>query len=299
MATPARPAPLVATLALATALAAPAGAARGATQAQQDAVRAAAAAFEKLERADVEMLSRSLDALVGDPALVGPFLARDREELLRAARPVFERLKAENQITHFYFLDPEPGRTCFLRVHKPEQFGDRVGRDTLTAAIATKTIGAGKELGKTAFALRVVKPIRSGGKIVGYMELGEEIDHFVDRMKQQTGDDFGLFVDKQHVDRAELARVRNDDRWDEHADVVLINSTMWDEKHVDLGMPLGKLPEKGAILGDLEEEKGRRYAAGAFPVRNASGHVVGALFVRHQIGGAPPAAEKAAAATGR
>jgi hypothetical protein len=128
------------------------------------------------------------------------------------------------------------------------------------------------------------------------MELGEEIDHFFERMKQQTGDDFGLLVDKQHVDRAELARVRNDDRWDERPDVVLINSTMWDEKHVDVGMPLAKLPAKGNMVPGWEEE-GRSYVGGAFPVKNAAGHVVGALFVRHQIGG-PPAggAEKAPAA---
>lgn len=290
---PARSAPLAARLALAGALAAaawPAGAA-GPAKAHEEAVRRAAAAFEKLERDDVDLLSKAIDGLAADPAIVAPFVARDREKLLAAARPAFERLGAEKQITHLYFLDPEPARTCFLRVHKPEQFGDVVGRETFSQAIANAKIGHGKELGKTAFALRVVKPLRAGGKLVGYVELGEEIDHFFERMKQATGDDFGLLVDKRHVDRQELARVRNDDRWDERPDVVLINSTMWDEKRIDLGMPLAKLPAKGVVLAEWQDE-GRSYVGGAFPVKNAAGHVVGALFVRHQTGGPPPAAAR-------
>ncbi len=298
MSTAARRVPLAARIALASALAAvaPAAVAGGHTEADEAAVRAAAAAFAKLEKADVDMLSSALDELAADPALVRPFVARDREKLLAAARPIFERLKAEDQITHFYFLDPEPARTCFLRVHKPEQFGDVVNRDTLLAAIATRKIGYGKDLGKTAFALRVVKPMRSGGRIVGYMELGEEIDHFFERMKHQTGDDFGLLVDKEHVDRAELARVRNDDRWDERADVVLINSTIWNEKHIHLGMPLAKLPANGVVLDEWREDQ-QTYVGGAFPVKNAAGHVVGALFVRHRVGDPPaaPAAREAAA----
>ncbi len=293
------PSRLVARLALAAVLSIPTlPLAAGHTRADEDAVRAAAALFTELEQADVSLLSKALDRLVADPALVGPFLARDRERLLAVARPIFEKLRIEDHITHFYFLDPEPDRTCFLRVHKPEQFGDVVNRDTLRAAIATKQIGYGKELGKTAFALRVVKPIRSGGEVVGYMELGEEIDHFFVRMKHQTGSDFALLVDKQHVDRAELARVRNVDRWDERPDVVLIDSTMWNEKHIDLGMPLARLPAGGVVLDEWREDP-RTYVGGAFPVRNAGGHVVGALFVRRRVDGGPapaPAAGKARAA---
>ncbi len=295
--TSARLVTLATRIALAAALAACAlpAAAKGSRQAEEDAVRRGAASFEKFEQTDVAMLSKALDRLVVDPTLVGLFVARDRDKLYAAARPIFEKLKTEDQITHFYFLEPDPARTCFLRVHKPEQFGDVVSRDTFQQAIATKKIGYGKELGKTAFALRVVKPIVKDGKIVGYMELGEEIDHFFERMQQQTGDDFGLLVDKQHVDRAELARIRHDDRWDERPEVVLINSTMWDERHIALPVPLAKLPAAGAMVPEWEEE-GRTYAGGAFPVKDAAGHVVGALFVRHKIAGTAPEKAPAAAA---
>jgi hypothetical protein len=282
----------LARLALAAALAAGAGSAlaAGAANHHEADVRRAAASFSEHEKVDVAKLSRVLQQLVQDRALLEPFLARDREKLLAAARPSFEILKEADQVTHWYFITTD-GK-CFLRVHNPAVSGDAIDRDTLKQAMASGDLGFGKELGKTAFALRVVRPIRTGGKVVGYMELGEEIDHFFERMKQQTGDDFGLLADKQHIDRKELARVRNDDRWDERPDVVLINSTMWDEKRIQLGVPLAKLPAEGVFAGEWQDE-GKSYVGGAFPVKNAAGHVVGALFVRHQIAGPRPgAAEK-------
>jgi hypothetical protein len=241
-----------------------------------------AEAFAALERADVEVLSKALDALVVDPALVEPFRARDRARLLAAAQPVFERLRAEKNITHLYFLDPEPSRTCFLRVHAPALFGDVVMRDTFSQAIATHEVGFGKELGKTAFALRVVKPFQVDGKVIGYVELGEEIDHFLERMKAQTGDDYALLVDKKRIDRKELARVRGEDRWDERPDVVLIDSTIWNERTIELPMPFAKLPDAGKEAGTWQDGS-RTYAGFAFPVRNAAGEIVGAMFVRHAV----------------
>ncbi len=246
------------------------------------AVRRAASTYAELERVDVEMLGRELDALIADPQLVALFRARDREKLLKAAQPRFAELKARRNITHWYFLDAEPARTCFLRVHAPALHGDVIQRETLSQAIATKRIGHGKELGKTAFALRVVKPVRSGGTLLGYMELGEEIDHFLGRMKAVTGDDFGLLVDKARIDRKELARVRGEDRWDERRDVVLVESTLADARQVDIGVPLVQLGEDGHVLGAWREGASS-YASGAFPVRDAANRVVGALFVRHRV----------------
>ncbi len=277
-------------LAVAAALAAGASPALAASASEQ-AVRRAASAFAEFEKADVAKLSTQLQRLVQDPKVIEPFLAKDREKLLAAAKPTFERMKTEEQITHWYFI--EPNGTCFLRVHGPGQFGDVIARDTFKQAAATGDVGFGKELGKTAFALRVVRPIRWQGKLVGYMELGEEIDHFFERMKAATGDDFGLLVAKEHVDRKELARVRNDDRWDERPDVVLINSTMWDEKGIQVPVALEKLPADGVMIPEWQDQE-KRFVGGVFPVKNAVHHVVGAIYVRHLVSAkaAPASAAK-------
>jgi hypothetical protein len=248
----------------------------------RSAVRKAAGTYAELERVDVAMLSRELDTLIADPALLEPFRARNRAKLLAVAAPRFDALKKRFNITHWYFHDREPARTCFLRVHAPATFGDVINRETLSQAIATQKIGAGKELGKTAFALRVVKPVRAGGELLGYMELGEEIDHFLRRLKAATGDDYALLVDKARVDRKELARIQGQDRWDERTELVLVESTIADARSVDVGVPLRLISDAGSDLGE-GRDGGTAYAFGAFPVRDAANRIVGALFVRHRV----------------
>ncbi len=242
----------------------------------------AAAAYAALEKQEVEKLSRLLDGLIADPVVVAAYTARDRERLLAKTRGRFEKLKATQGITHWYFLDQAPARTCFLRVHAPTLFGDVVGRETFSRAIASKEIGFGKELGKTAFALRVVKPIRVKGAIVGYMELGEEIGDFLVEMKKRTGDDFGLLVDKKRIDRKELAKVRGEDHWDELAYVALVDSTVWNDRLVDIPVPPEQIPDAGIRTGEWTDGT-RKFLGGAFPVRDAGDKVVGALYVRHPL----------------
>jgi hypothetical protein len=253
-----------------------------AKQRAEVAVRRAAAAYAELEGKEVEKLAKQIDLAAAEPAIVAAFAARDRAKLAELTKPRFDRLKAELGITHWYFYEPEPARTVFFRAHEPERFGQVNTRATLTRAIETKEIGHGKELGKVAFALRVVKPLRSDGKIIGYVEMGEEIEHFLTHIKEQTGDDYGVLVDKAKIDRAALATARCEDRWDERPDVVLIDSTMWNDRNIGLGMPLAKLPAGGTLVGEWKDGS-QTFVGGAFPMRDAGNQVVGAVFVRHRI----------------
>jgi hypothetical protein len=246
------------------------------------AVADGAAAFTRLLAAETEKLSIALNGIAGDPELVRLFLARDRAKLLAAAKPRFKRLNERIGVTHLYFLEPPPARTCFLRVHAPDLTGDVIQRVTFTRAIETGGLGAGMELGRTAFALRAVKPVQDGGKVVGYVELGEEIDGLLSSMKELSGDDYGIFADKGKVDRKELAKIRREDRWDEHPGVVLIESTVWNAQQVRVDMPLATVPTGGRGLGSWTDG-GHSYVGGVFPIQDAAGSVAGLLYVRHLV----------------
>ncbi len=255
---------------------------RGARAASEQALRGAAAAYEDLERADVAKLAATLEGLLAHPALREAYLARDRARLLALAAPIFQGLKAEHGITHWYFLEPEPSRRCFLRVHAPAKFDDVIDRATLARAIAKREMAAGKELGRTAFALRVVRPFVIDGKVVGYMELGEEIDHFLGRMKAQTGDEVAMFISKKYLDQAEWVRVRGSARnnWNDWPEVVVVDSTT-SEPIVDASAISGDIAT-GRLL-DESERNGSVFVRGAFPVRDAGGQVVGGLVARRDI----------------
>jgi HAMP domain-containing protein len=249
----------------------------------EQAVRDAGAALASMERADVAKLDATLQGLMAHPGLAEAFVARDRERLVAIATPIFERLRKTHDVTHWYFH--EPSRTNFVRVHRPAQHGDVVSRATLAKAIATSAVGAGKELGIAAqFALRVVEPYVVNGAVVGYVELGQEIDHFLARMKEQTGDDYALLIDKTFVDRAAWARGHEGKRdpWDDLADRVVVNATTADGAIVRFDGDLAALPEGGKLLEELATG-GRALVRGVVPVADAAGRRVGALFVVHDI----------------
>ncbi len=148
--------------------------------------------FGTILHADAEGLRRAASGLSRLEAFLAPLAARDRDALLTAARPIFSELKTKHAITHMYFIAPDG--TVLLRVHKPEQYGDRLIRATYLQAAATRETASGLETGKNFFSLRCVTPVLVGGKLIGYLEVAEEIDHIFVRMKQITGHDVALFL---------------------------------------------------------------------------------------------------------
>jgi hypothetical protein len=254
---------------------------RSARAASAEALRGAALAYEDLEKNDVEKLSTALDVLVASPALRDAFAAKDRDRLQAVAAPIHAVLKAEHRINHWNFIEPET-RRMFLRVHMPSKYGDVIDRQGLLRAMAKQETAAGKELGKSEFALRVGRPFIADGKVIGYIELGEGIGHFLGKMKAQTGNDFAMFILKRHVDEGEWARTRGAARnnWSDFVDAVVVNSTT-EDPIVDEAALVG-----GATASQVLDEVSRDGAAfvrGVFPVREASGAVVGGLVVRHDV----------------
>lgn len=247
-------------------------------------LRRAAGTFANLERSEIEKLSAILDGLLAMEGLKKSFLARDRERLLAEAAPIYQTLRTRDGITHWYFLDPEPSRTCFLRVHRPGLHGDRVDRVTLQAAIRTKDGGSGMELGQTAFALRVVRPYLAGGEVIGYLELAEEIDQFLDRMKALTGDDYGLLVKKKFLDEKAWAAVAAGARntWNDRPETVVVGTTTFSQGIIDYRGDVERIPDGGLVLDEAVQD-GRAYIRGMFPVRDAAGRTVGGLFVLHDF----------------
>ena len=149
---------------------------------------------------DSELISGLIDFIEHDESICKAWLEKDRDELLRCTQPLFEEIRSKYRITHFYFI--EPGRNCFLRVHNPPRNGDRIERFTMEQAFSGNELSYGIELGPYGtLTLRVVKPWRIDGKLAGYIELGEEIEHITPRLKEITDCEVIFVIDKSHLDR--------------------------------------------------------------------------------------------------
>jgi len=140
---------------------------------------------------EVDMMDAVLETVTRNQEFKQLFLKRDRKSLYALAKPLFDQLQREHQITHFYFTGPD--RVNLLRVHHYDRSGGRIDRPNLLRAVATGQEARGTEIGpQGAFTLRVVVPWRDKGKIIGYLELGEGVDHIAATVRQVL--DVGLLV---------------------------------------------------------------------------------------------------------
>ncbi len=109
--------------------------------------------------------------------------SQDRAVLLQKSTPIYHWLRAQHQITHFYFHNTNGNN--FLRVHAPEKFGDMIERETMRKSMYSLDIASGIEIGIfNEFVLRTVSPWYEDGELLGFIELGKEINHIIDRISE-------------------------------------------------------------------------------------------------------------------
>ena len=139
--------------------------------------------FNRAITEESNLLKNAIFFISNNKSIQSLWLKKNKEELYRETLPIFEKLKNDYFITHFYFHKTDD--TNFLRVHKPEHYGDTITRATFVQAREKFIISSGIELGifKT-LVLRVVSPWIIDNKLVGYIELGSEIDHVIEKISE-------------------------------------------------------------------------------------------------------------------
>ena len=183
--------------------------------------------FHNMVEFDTEKLSATLKVFVDNDKYKKVFLQNNREKLYDCVLPLYNELRAKFLVTHFYFILPD-GKV-FLRVHNKYIYNDPVTRVSFLKAKCDQRAGSEIELGKTAFALRVVLPYYDGNTLIGYVEFGEEINHFLRAIKGNSGNEYAIVVDKKDMNRADYEEmVKNQglrNNWDDLLRYVIIGST--------------------------------------------------------------------------
>jgi len=168
-------------------------------------------------------------ALVQETELKGLLKFQDRQRLLDIYAPVFTKLKNDYALTHFYFIDIH--RICLLRVHKPEKYGDFIDRFTAQEAERTGKIASGIEIGPLGtFTLRVVQPVFDGETLIGYLELGKEIEDVLARIHRHTRIELAVTLKKSALNQesweAGMKMLGREVDWERFPKEVLIYSTL-------------------------------------------------------------------------
>lgn len=226
---------------------------------------------------------QTIAALLGKNNALRTALERgDRVELLKKSAPLFADLRRVFGISHMYFTRAD--RVNLLRVHQPERYGDIIDRFTTREAERTGALAQGVELGPLGtFTLRVVEPWYADEKkqhLIGYVELGMEVDHALKTVREILGVQTLVLIRKQFLQREgwesgmeALGRVPD---WERFPDFVLSSKSMQ-----AIPDALSEKISKGAlaefvttiVLGRVP------FRTMAVPLRDAAGMYVGQMVV--------------------
>jgi PAS domain S-box-containing protein len=209
----------------------------------------------------------------------------NRGRLLAAHEGVFSELRAEQGVTHMYFHGPD--RVNLLRVHAPERHGDIIDRFTLREAERTGKVASGIELGPLGtFTLRAVRPVFKNDTLIGYLELGKEIEDVLVGIHDQHDIEIAVSIRKARLNRprweAGMAMLDREAEWDRLPNDVLIYSSLpvfpakWD----------GFVAEHGhtddAVIARTEFGN-RSWHVLVLPLSDASQTEVGDVLVFHDM----------------
>jgi methyl-accepting chemotaxis protein len=225
--------------------------------------------FETQIASDAEGLGRALTATSRIDHLLDAFIAKNRDELQKRAKPYFDELKSQFKITHFYFFDPDG--VTFLRVHKPEQFGDKNTRNSFKLASSGNKLATSLDMGKNFFSLRAVRPVTKDGVKVGYWELAQEIDQVLPETKAITGDDVAVLLSDDYI-KSKGTEIKGDR---------VPGLTLLDSTNRTLAIEMAKEFAISADTSRTAVQIGERHAVMTFPFKDGAGEVAGVLmFVR-------------------
>jgi len=131
--------------------------------------------------------SRIKSLVTNRKQLVGAFAKKDRAELLKQAGPLLELFKNENlYFKGFFFANPD--NTIFLRVTKPELYGDDVTHIShlIQEGNRVKKMVAGFEIIKCGLSYRILHPVFLEQKYIGLIGFSIDADFFLDKLHKKS-----------------------------------------------------------------------------------------------------------------
>ncbi|ABD70566.1 periplasmic sensor signal transduction histidine kinase [Rhodoferax ferrireducens T118] len=239
---------------------------------------------QKLSK-DTSLMQAVLRTMMGNRAIEAAFASRDRDALVREAGPLFETLRADHRITHLYFNGPD--LVNVLRLHSPGQFGDLIDRETSIKARDQGIAVHGIELGPLGtLTLRLVVPWRSQDRLLGYLEIGEEVGYLVDEIRDSLSVDLLVMVDKDLILPQQwqhgLALFNRQGSWDRFGAQVLVAQTA---SQVPAALNDGVLASLRAGRTAVFEDGQRILHLAMLPMADAGGRRISDLVVMLDISG--------------
>jgi diguanylate cyclase (GGDEF)-like protein/PAS domain S-box-containing protein len=232
------------------------------------------------------LLGGLADFIRRDSSLKKAWIAKDREALLDNALPLFYYINKNFRVSHFSFHSLN--KAAFLRVDHPEATED-MERTTLNRAVAESEPQYGIELSQDGiFRLDLVTPWWISGELIGYIDLGTEIRHFVRELANVLDMEIFLVAPKKYINHElwekHLEQTGVHDDWDRFKDMVVLEST-------SDGI-LERLQKKESIAYERfdsgqfvvkDSSTAKTYRGSVVPLKSADQRIVGHIIALNDV----------------
>jgi signal transduction histidine kinase len=151
--------------------------------------------FKDYVDSEASKISSYLEFIKEKRSLQKLFIDNNNDELYKQCQGIYQHLNKNGDITHFYFIKPDG--EILLRVHDKDRHSDIIKRHTFIKSKENNSTFYGLEFGlKKNYTLRIVHPWIVDGKIIGYVELGKEVDKIIESLSTQLNIEIYFAVDK-------------------------------------------------------------------------------------------------------
>ena len=224
-----------------------------------------------------EQLGLLAHTVAGMPSIQDNLMFQGREDLQAVTAPLYQGLKKIIDLNVFHFHLPPA--TSFLRLQKPEKFGDDLSsfRKSVVQVNESQKDAVGLEAGVAGLSIRAVVPVLYlNKKHAGSIEFGAPInDKLLEQIKESTHHDISMIVPEG-------------------------SGFKYQAKTHNLSIPEKKYPFLREVMqsGDVQVKRvtknGRQLLTAYMPIQDFSGNSVGILAIPKDIGAILAAAQKGA-----
>jgi methyl-accepting chemotaxis protein len=137
-------------------------------------------------------------------AVVNGLVSGDREGTLKSLQSLSKDYKENTKFGNVKIHVHDRDVHSFLRVWKPEKFGDDLSsfRKTILAVKETKKPLVAIEIGVAGLELRGIAPILSGGEYIGSVEFMQGLNSIIKDMHNNFGDEVIIALDNRYLETA-------------------------------------------------------------------------------------------------
>ena len=241
---------------------------------------------------NLTVMRTALQMVEHNQEVIQAFVERDRERLNTISQPLYQILNQDHQISHFYFTAAD--RINFLRVHQPDRYGDRIERPSTLQAEQQRASAWGLEVGPLGtYTLRMVKPIfnlEKPDQLLGYLEMGMEIEHVLSFIAKDLEVEFILLLNKSRVNKQQwkqgMKRLNRAADWNLFPQMVLIYSTQPELSKVQYAVARSVQTRNGEgyqLLKSGEQQVNVIYSSVDSLINRSGGHLIGFKDVSAEV----------------